>query len=323
MPIVAARRYHQGIVIEPALAIDGEPARPGPDEFDWIGVQEASEAELELLRRQYDLHPLAIEDALNQRNAPKAEAFGDQLFVIARTAAMDQGELIAYGQTAVFLGGNFIITVRHGSARAHLALRAQLEAAPHKLAQGPDRVLHALLDFIAAGYVPLLTQLEEAVSDMEEGAIAAFPDKARIRRIFRMRRQLRRFETVVGPMEEVAAKLGSTVQPAIDDAARPYFRDVYDQVRRTIVRARALTETLANIVEIASLLAQHRQGDITRQLAAWAAILAVPTAIAGIYGMNFDVMPELRWQYGYPAVLAAITLICGVLFRRFRRIGWL
>lgn len=321
MTIVAARRYNQGEMILDDLVPDS--TRPAPGQFDWVGLVEPTAVEMEWVRTRYNLHPLAIEDAMTRRHAPKAEAYGDQLFVIARTAVKGEGDTIQYGQTAIFLGDTFIVTVRQGSPRAHVELRAQLEANHERLAEGPDFVLYSLLDFIVTGYEPLLDIMEALVAEMEEGAIGAFPDQARIRRIFRLRRMLRQYESVIGRMEEVAAKLSQVEQPAVDPKARPYFRDVYDHVRRTGTRLRWLIDTLGSILEVGGLLEQSRQGAITRQLAAWAAILAVPTAIAGIYGMNFDVMPELRWEYGYFTVLGVLATVCGLLFWRFRRIGWL
>jgi magnesium transporter len=251
------------------------------------------------------------------------EVYARHLFIVARTASMDELEAIAYGQTALFLGRDFLITVRFGSSRAHHALRERLETDADRLSEGPDFVAHAILDFIVDGYQPLIDQLEEAVQTMEDRAIHSFPEQATIRRIFHLRRQLRRFERVVGPMEEVCDRLARTELPFVDGSALVWYRDVLDHMRRTLVRMRGLKETLASIVETASLLESHRQGAMTRKLASWAAILAVPTAIAGIYGMNFDVMPELRWRYGYPAVMALIGVICGGLWLRFRKIDWL
>jgi len=321
MTIVAARRYRDGKVVQQELGLDS--GRPSEGEFDWVGLVEPTPEEMKRIAGAYGLHPLAVEDAENQPNSPKAEAYGAQLFVMARTAALGEGDKITYGQTAIFLGSNFIVTVRQGSTRAHIALRTQLEATPERLAEGPDFILHAVLDFIVDGYAPLLDKLEATVGEMEDGAIGSFPDHARIRRIFRLRRELRRFDDIAGRMEEVAAKLAQVEQVCIDARARPYFRDVFDNARRAVTRGRWLNDTLASILDVASLLEQSRTGAITRQLAAWAAILAVPTAIAGIYGMNFDFMPELTWRYGYFAVLAAIVLICGLLYVRFKRIGWL
>ena len=321
MTVVAARRYRDGRLVDPDLPPDCAP--PAKSEFDWVGLVEPTEAELAELQHRYGLHPLAIEDALSQRNTPKAEAYGSQLFVVARTAAKGEGDSIAYGQTAIFLGSDFIVTVRQGSTRAHLDLRRELEAKSERLAEGPDFVLHAVLDFIVDGYGPMLDGIEETVGEMEEGALGGFPDQARIRRIFRLRRELRRFEGIAGQMEEVAAKLAKVEQPAVDPRARPWFRDVFDHAHRAAMRTRGLNETLGYILEVAGLLEQSRTGAITRQLAAWAAILAVPTAIAGIYGMNFAYLPELNWRYGYFIVLGAIAVICALLFYRFKRIGWL
>ena len=324
MPVIAARRYTAGKASEHTVCIDGNGRGELPKgSFDWVGIADPSAGEMDLVRRQFDLHPLAVEDALNPNQLPKVEIYGNALFIVARTAAIEEGENIAYGQTSIFLGPDYIVSVRIGSTRAHDRLRQRLEVNAQKLAEGPDFVAHAILDFIVDGYQPIMEKLEEAVQAMEDGAIAVFPQQSTIRRIFRLRRQMRRFERIVGPMEEVCERLVRTELPAVDPSARIWFRDVLDHVRRTMTRVRGLKETLASIVETASLLEQHRQGDMTRQLAAWAAILAVPTAIAGIYGMNFRFMPELEWRYGYFIVLGGIAAICVGLWLRFRRIGWL
>ena len=321
MTTVAARRYRDGKLVDGELPADCAP--PTGSEFDWIGLVEPDAEEMQAVAAKYGLHPLAVEDALSKRQTPKAEAYGAQLFVIARTADLGADDRIAYGQTALFLGRDFLVTVRQGSTRAHDQLRAQLEAVPEKLAEGPDFVLHAVLDFIVDGYGPLLDRLEGDVGEMEDNAVARFPEQASIRHIFHLRRELRRFQDIAGRMEEVAAKLAEVEQPAIDKRARPYFRDVLDHTRRAVTRARWLNDTLGAMVEVAGLLEQSRQGAITRQLAAWAAILAVPTAIAGIYGMNFEFLPELQWRYGYFIVVGAMATICTALFVRFKRIGWL
>ncbi len=324
MTVITARRYIHGRPSDHALTIDGNPRTPlEHGSFDWIGLCEPDEEEMARLAVQFGLHPLAVEDALNPRQLPKAEAYGKQLFVVARTAELTEAEVIDYGQTAIFLGADFIVTVRFGSTRAHNALREGLEAKPDRLAEGPDYVLHAILDFIVDGFLPIMDQLDDAAVVMEEEAIDAFPEPLTIRRIFKLRRQLRRFERVIGPMEEVCDRLAVHELPAIDPAARVFFRDVLDHVRRAMARMRGLKEALEAIVETASLLEQHRQGEMTRQLASWAAILAVPTAIAGVYGMNFQNMPELHWKYGYFVVLSVIVSLCVGLFVRFKKIGWL
>ena len=323
MTIIAARRYRAGTTEEADLKVDGCPRQPLTGCFDWVGLCEPTPAEMELVRTQFGLHPLAVEDALNPNQLPKVDVYGQTVFIVARTAELETGEKIAYGQTALFLGPDYLVTVRFGSSRAHLPGRKRLEANGERLAEGPDYVAHAILDFIVDGFLPILDRFEEAVQAMEERAIDSFPEPSTIRRIFRLRRQIRRFERIAGPMQEVCERLATTDLPNIDAAAHVWFRDVLDHVRRALTRMRGLKETLASIVETASLLEQHRQGEMTRQLAAWAAILAVPTAIAGIYGMNFEFMPELHWRYGYAFVLGLIVSVCGGLWWRFKRIGWL
>ena len=324
MAVIAARRYTSGKPLKDALLIDGaERNLSGGRQFDWVGLCDPTPAELDLVRRQFSLHPLAVEDAATAGQTPKLEIYGQHLFIIARSAMIEEGENIGYGQTAIFLGNDFLVTVRLGSISAHDELRARLEGDPERLAEGPDYVAHAILDHMVDGYQPILERLDDGVQVMEERAIDEFPQPSTIRRIFRLRRQLRRFVRVVGPMEEVCDRLATTELAMVDPGARIWFRDVLDHIRRTMVRIADLRETMSSIVETAALLEQHRQGDTTRQLAGWASILAVPTAIAGIYGMNFDYLPELHYKWGYPIVWAVILTICGGLYVRFKRIGWL
>jgi magnesium transporter len=250
------------------------------------------------------------------------EVYGGELFVVARTAQMEDGR-ICYGETHIFVGPSHIITVRHGSARAHTDLRAQLETAPGLLKHGVDYVLHAILDFVVDGYRPIVEEVEEAVLQIEQRALDEFLNRQEIRTLFQLRRELLRFERVLGPMEEVAGRLERLDLPCIDTEVRPYFRDIRDHVGRVGGRVGALRETLASVFEVANLLEQQRQGVITRRLASWAAILAVPTAVAGIYGMNFEYLPELKWRFGYFMVLALIAVICAVLYLNFKRSKWL
>lgn len=323
MSVVAAYLYRNGKPVRP-VAID-EPTRCAPDrsEFVWIGLVEPSEEELRTLQQQFGLHPLAVEDALKAHQLPKVDVYGDQLFIVARTAHFQEADKISYGETAIFLGRDHIITVRHGSARAHTDLRRQLEAAPSLLAHGVDYVLHAIIDFIVDGYFPIVETIEEEVLEMEQRAMDNFLDREEVASLFTRRRELIRFQRILGPMRELCSKLVNLEMPCIDTEARPYFRDVLDHVQRAENRVGGLRDILTTVFEVSSLLEQQRQGAITRQLAAWAAILAVPTAIAGIYGMNFEHMPELKTRYGYFVVLGVIALLCGWLYSRFRRTGWL
>lgn len=322
MSVVAAYVYGEGKRHHSIDLADPASLELKAGEFAWIGLFEPSAEELGVLQRRFDLHPLAIEDALNADQMPKIDVYGEQLFVVARTAHLEDDE-IGYGETDIFVGDNHIITVRHGSARAHLELRQHLEAAPSHLKHGVDYVLHAILDFIVDGYLPIVEGIEEAVLAMERHALDAFLSRAEITQIFNLRSELTRFRRILGPMEEVASRLEHHDQPCIDPEVRPYFRDVRDHVRRVTSLTDGLREVLSSVFEVSTLLEQQRQSEITRQLAAWAAILAVPTAIAGIYGMNFQFMPELHWKYGYFAVLLFIAAVCGFLYTRFKHFKWL
>lgn len=321
MSVVSASLYHQGKP-QKITSLDCPPVLIAPDDFVWIGLLEPTEEELRLLQQHYGLHPLAVEDALKAHQMPKVDVYGDQLFTVARTAHLS-GDEICYGETAIFTGRNHIITVRHGSARAHSTLRAQLEAAPSLLMHGTDYVLHAILDFIVDGFFPVIETIEDEVEAMEARALDAFLNRDEITRIFTLRRSLMRFLRMLGPMSEVASKLEHQDLPCLDPEVRPYFRDVLDHVRRVETRTDALRDILGSVLEVSNLLESQRQGVITRQLASWAAILAVPTAIAGIYGMNFENMPELKTHNGYFVVLAAMIVICAGLWLRFKRTGWL
>ncbi|MGX5635298.1 magnesium and cobalt transport protein CorA [Brevundimonas diminuta ATCC 11568] len=321
MSVVASYVYKDGKRVRAAPLTD-QGLSLAKGEYLWIGLHEPSDEEFDVLVRRFHLHPLAVEDALSAHQIPKLEVYGSELFIVARTAQA-KGDRILYGETHVFLGPNYVITIRHGSARAHTQLRAQLEASPHQLKHGPDFILHGVLDFIVDGYIPIIDAIEDKVLEMEQVALDSFLSRADITRLFELRRELLKFSRVLGPMEEVCVKLQSLDLPCIDREVRPYFRDVADHVRRVASRAAGLRDILASVFEVSNLLEQQRQGVITRKLAAWAAILATPTAVAGIYGMNFEHMPELRWTYGYPAVLALIVAICIGLYVTFKRTRWL
>jgi len=320
--VVAAYLYRDGKRVREVSIGEKVDCAADKSEFVWVGLANPTPEELHTLQEKYDLHPLAVEDALKADQLPKVDIYGDQLFVVARTAHLEAG-VIAYGETAIFVGHSHIISVRHVSARTHSSLRDQLEAAPSLLAHGVDYILHAILDFIVDGYLPLVEAIEEEVLAMEQHAIDSFLGRDEINRIFALRRELIRFQRVLGPMGEVASKFVRQDLPCVDPETRPYFSDVLDHVRRVQAMVDGLREVLNSVFEFSNLLEQQRTGAITRQLAAWAAILAVPTAVAGIYGMNFENMPELKLRYGYFIVLAAILATCAFLYYRFKRARWL
>jgi magnesium transporter len=326
MTVIAARIYRDGRLLRDVDLAEASPKMEKNGDFIWIGLHEPDDAMLVSIQQQFGLHELAVEDALDPRHLPKMESYGDHLFVVARTVHLEgasSNTRIGYGNTAIFIGRQFIITVRHGSDRGHAPVRTQLEATPWLLKQGPDYALHAILDFIVDGYFDVIDMVEDQVLAMEDKAFDSFLDRIQTARLFTVRRDLFRLTRILGPMEDLANRFINIDLPQVDANIDPYFRDLADHVRRVSYRVAGLRDTLTSIIETSGLLEQQRQGAITRQLAAWAAILAVPTAIAGIYGMNFDFMPELRWKYGYAAVWGVIMLVCTTLYVRFKRSGWL
>ncbi|KQT01746.1 MULTISPECIES: magnesium and cobalt transport protein CorA [unclassified Rhizobium] len=321
MTVIASYMYRRGKRAEEVPLTD-QPFKGEDGEFVWIGLSEPTEAEMQNIQKMFNLHRLAVEDALNGKQVPKVDVYGDQLFVVAKTAHLD-GEKIAYGETCIFVGRDHLISVRHGSARSHSDLRQQLEQSPQLLEHGPDYVLHGIIDFIVDGYLPMVETIEDKVLEMEKHVLVSLLQPEQIRRIFRMRRQVIRFQRVLGPMGEVVGKLSHLEFPCVDNSAKPFFKDVHDHIRRVEGLVNGLREIMTSVFEASNLLEQQRQGTITRQLASWAAILAVPTAIAGIYGMNFQNMPELSSRYGYFVVLGTIMVLCSLLYLRFKKSGWL
>jgi magnesium transporter len=322
MTVIAARIYRDGRLLTDVDISKPLPTLEKKEDFIWIGLCKPDEATLLHIQKHFGLHALAVEDALDPRHLPKMESYGDHLFVVARTVHLEDGR-IAYGNTAIFVGRQFIITVRHGSERDHGPIRQQLEVTPWQLKHGPDYVIHAILDFIVDGYFEVIDVVEEQVLAMEDHALESFLDHGQTAKLFSLRRDLFRLQRILGPMEDLANRFINIDLPQVDANIDPYFRDLADHVRRVNYRVAGLRDTLTSVIETSSLLEQQRQGVITRQLAAWAAILAVPTAIAGIYGMNFKFMPELDTRYGYFLILGVMATICGGLYFRFKRAGWL
>jgi magnesium transporter len=320
--IVAAYAYRDGHrMAEIQLGESGSWAREKGD-FVWIGFHEPTEHDLRTLQAQFGLHELAVEDALHAHQVPRLEIYGQSLFVVVRTAELHGGR-IAFGEGQIFVGADYIITVRHGASQSFSPVRQRCEASPQLLQHGVDYVLHALLDFVVDNYLPVVQAVVEEVDSIEERLLGDRLGRADIERIYELRRELVRLRRVAAPMIEVCSRLRHVELPFMDKNMRPYFKDVLDHVVRVNETIDGLREVLSFAFEAAHLLESARQSDISRRFAGWAAILAVPTAIAGIYGMNFDVMPELHWEYGYFVVLALIVGACGFLFTFFRRAGWI
>ncbi|RWP05934.1 magnesium and cobalt transport protein CorA [Mesorhizobium sp.] len=320
--IVASSVYTAGrrvadIPIEEA----GEWAKK-PGHVVWIGLLEPDRDLLLRVQAQFHLHDLAIEDAEHPHQRPKIEQYGDALFIVARTAQLIDRR-VTFGETHLFVGAGYIVSVRHGPSTSYAVVRQHWESCPHSLAKGEDFVLYAILDFIVDNYMPVLEQIEDEVEAIEDRVLLKPMTGSDIERLYMLRRDLLRLRNAALPLVEVCRRLTSADLPQIHAAMHPLFRDVTDHIRTVQEKIDSLREVLAFAFEASLLVGQSQETAITKKLASWAAILAVPTALAGIYGMNFNDMPELRMEYGYPVVLGSIILVCSVLYWRFRKSGWL
>lgn len=320
--VLHAVAYADGLPVAfPALDEIGEWSRR-PGHFVWIGLAEPGADKLRHLQAQLGLHPLAVEDALKAHQRPKLETYGESIFIVLRTATLENGEP-AFGETHIFAGRGYVVTVRHGAAEPLAPVRAACEAQPTRLRNGEDFVVHALIDFVVDGFFPVIEAMEEEVGPIEDKVVSHVFDQKSVDRLYLLRRNLARLHRVAAPLVEVCRALEKLDLPMIDREMRPYFRDVRDHALRVTEEIDALREVLTFTFEASLMLSAAAQNEVTRKFAGWAAILAVPTAVAGIYGMNFDYMPELRWRYGYFVVLGVVALACLELWRRFRRAGWL
>ncbi|OZI17837.1 magnesium and cobalt transport protein CorA [Bordetella genomosp. 7] len=288
----------------------------------WIGLRNPAD---DLLRRVADdlgIQPKARDEMLEPHRRPKIIDFGHCVLVVAVTVEIGSNRPM-FGETQIVIGRGFLLTVRRGATSDYRALRARLESAPDLLRRGSDYIASELLDLLVDHYVAAAGQLEGVVESAEQKLLIRGAKDADIRKLYRQRRDLLRIHKVIAPLAEICRRLASMDMAVIDREARPYFAVVADRVLRVDELVSGLREALAFAFEASMMIAQTQQNDITRRLAAWAAILAVPTAVAGIYGMNFEFMPELKARWGYPATLAGIAAACGVLYWRFRKAGWL
>lgn len=296
-----------------------QPAGAG---FVWIGLHEPDEDLLRRVQKKFNLHDLAIEDAHQAHQRPKLEIYGDSLFLVLRTAQLVDGR-IQFGETHIFGGRGYVLTIRHGPSSSYREVRARCESNPKMLKKGEDFVIYSLLDFIVDNLIPVADAIEEQVEQQEDSIFAGSFNRKTVERIYDLKRDLLALRRAASPVIEICNRLMRYDTPLIDKDTHPYFRDVQDHAIRVNDSIDYLRELLNSALEVNLLLASTGQSEITKKLASWAAILAVPTAIAGIYGMNFEHMPELSSRLGYPAVLLGIVAICGFLYYRFKRTGWL
>jgi magnesium transporter len=321
------------VIVDMALYQDGV-RRPGkvdleemyegcraPECFAWIGLFEPTADEFDSVRREFDLHELAVEDALEAHQRPKLEVYGQSLFIVLKAAKYDPNEQVVVGEIQIFVGEGFIITVRHGEVELH-EVRLELEQRPEFLRLGPGAALHAIIDRVVDDYGPVVEELDRDVGELEAEVFSE--SRADLsQRIYGLKREVLDLYSAVGPLVEPVERLERSDFSVIRRELRPYFRDVRDHLIRYVRDIDAFRELLTSILAANLTQASVRQNEDVRKISAWAAIVAVPTLITGIYGMNFEHMPELGWTFGYPLALAAMAVVCLGLYRNFKRAGWL
>ena len=320
--VVAAAVYSAGKKVTNITLDEGAAWAAKPGHFVWIGLEEPNEEELYNLQRQFNLHELAIEDALEKHSRPKLETFGDALFIVIYSPIMEDGKL-KFIETHIFAGRGYIITARNGHSASYAHVRQRCEARPLLLEHGEDFVLYAILDFVIENYQPMGETIHAQIDELERNVMCGSLNERDIQNLHSLRRDVVRLRRYAAPMVEIGEELQKLNFPFIDKNMRPYFRDVQIHVTRQMEDLTTLADIASQTIEVGVLLEASRQSVVQRKFAAWAAILAFPTAVAGIYGMNFQNMPELNWHYGYFAVLGFISVGCVGLWASFKRSGWL
>jgi len=295
----------------------------GPDAWVWIGLHEPSEDEFDSVRREFNLHELAVEDAIKAHQRPKVEVYEDSLFLVLKTVRyLEAEEVLEFGEIHLFVGEGFIVSVRHGEARELHSVRQAVEARPELLRLGPSAVLHAILDRVVDDYLAIVPAVEDDIGEVEEEVFSPSRENP-AERIYKLKREVLEFHRATAPLVEPLDGLARGRYEMVHGEAHEYFRDVYDHLRRVVEQVEGFHVLLASALEANLTQVSVRQNDDMRKISAWVAIVAVPTMIAGIYGMNFEHMPELRWTFGYPLALGVMLTICTGLYRYFKKIGWL
>jgi magnesium transporter len=331
------------VIVDCAIYRDGHRTE-GPEDFSdaldearaaggfvWIGLYEPSEKEFDLVTEEFGLHPLAVEDALKAHQRPKLEVYDDSLFLVLKPVVYEpKSDVVSTGEVMIFLGDCFVVTVRHGEGSPLGAVRRRLEHEPEMLGKGPTAVLYAISDAVVDHYLDVATELQTDLEELETDVFS--PDGGSSRysasRIYNFKRQILEFRRATGPLALPLTRLAGTGQfgmsvPFVADKARPFFRDVNDHLTRVNESVEALDRLVSDILSAHLAQMSVRQNDDMRKISAWAAMAAIPTMIAGIYGMNFDHMPELHWLWSYPAVIVVMAALEVLLYRLFKSRGWL
>ncbi|MFC9127369.1 magnesium and cobalt transport protein CorA [Streptomyces sp. NPDC057099] len=307
-----------------------ERVRKRREGFVWLGLHEPTDQEFAGIAELFDLHPLAVEDAVEAHQRPKLERYGETLFAVFKTVCYVEheeltatSEVVNTGEIMVFVGEDFVITVRHGRHGSLGPLREELESDPGQLAKGPSAVLHAIADHVVDDYLTVTDSMQADIDQVETDVFAETGARADPGRIYQLKRELLELKRAVVPLSRPLEDLATRPIRAVDPEIQAYFRDVSDHLLRAKEQIASFDELLNSILQAHLAQVTVAQNEDMRKITAWAAIIAVPTMVCGVYGMNFEHMPELHWRYGYGMVIGVISVACVTLYRAFRRSGWL
>ncbi|MGY4830549.1 magnesium and cobalt transport protein CorA [Sphaerotilaceae bacterium SBD11-9] len=294
-----------------------------PDCFVWVALRDATDSELTAMQHEFGLHDLAVEDARHGHQRPKVEEYGDTLFVVMHSVELSALDELHVGEVNVFVGRNFVLSARNRSQHSLLGVRERAEREPHLLRHGAGFVLYALMDAVVDRYFPIIDAMETELESIEGQIFERGAARQNIEQLYDLKRRIMVVKHAVTPLMESAAKLWSGRVPSVCEGSREYFRDVYDHLLRINSTLDTLRDTIGTAIQVNLAMVTIEESETTKRLAAWAGIFAVATAFAGIWGMNFEHMPELKLTYAYPAALGVIAASCGLMYWRLRRVGWL
>lgn len=288
----------------------------------WVALKDPTDAEIKSMQAEFNLHELAVESAQVRHERPKIEEFGDVVFSLAQLLEIKEGK-ISQGELAIFTGPNFVLSIRKNYSKDFLGVRARCETEPQLLKFGPAFVLYALIDAVVDGYFEVLDKLEVRLEIVEADIFRKNAGRLNIERLYKLKRQVSMLKHATSPLLEAFAKFNGGRVPAIGANMGEYFRDLTDHLSRINAAVDSMRETISMAIQVNLSMVTIEDGEVTKKLAAWAGIFAVATAFAGIWGMNFEVMPELKWAYGYPTAIGAIICATSFLYWRFKKSGWL
>ncbi len=320
--VVNCAVYRDGVRQDISLDQISDVLAADDNSFVWVGMYEPDATLLDKLQQEFLLHDLAVEDAQNAHQRPKLETYGSTLFLAVHTAQLID-EHVCFGETHIFYGKRFLITVRHGASLTFAIVRQKLEREPEVLKLGSGVALHGVLDFIVDNYEPIIDDFQEELDDLEHVIFAEDFRRETVHRLYTLRKELTQMRTSVAPMHDILLQIMRSEALGIPDEAKPYFRDVSDHISRTIDIIDILRDTAASAMSVNMALVNYSQGEVVKKLAGWAALLALPTLVTSWYGMNFEHMPELHPVYAYPILIGVVVTACVLLYRYLKKVRWL